>query len=168
MEDSSNSEAHALKRWTVRTEPGGQHFLEVRCKEKPRRSAQCSRWARNAALPHGAVDLLGNILLDGHLDLQAWSFAEITDAHWSRCDTKSPVPGLGQVRSSSALVPVGREHAHVGAGCNALQVAHSGNISRRQGHSDECCAQSTWKSHTFQNARLYTSSCKWNTNFANL
>ena len=98
MEDSSNSEAHALKRWTVRTEPGGQHFLEVRCKEKPRRSAQCSRWARNAALPHGAVDLLGNILLDGHLDLQAWSFAGITDAHWSQRDTESPVSGFARVR----------------------------------------------------------------------
>ena len=98
MEDSSNSEAHALKRWTVRTEPGGQHFLEVRCKEKPRRSAQCSRWARNAALPHGAVDLLGDILLDGHLDLQAWSFAEITDAHWSQRDTEFPRPGLAKVK----------------------------------------------------------------------
>ena len=62
--------------------------------------------ARNAALPHGAVDLLGSILLDGHLDLQAWSFAEITDAHWSRCATQiytfwngdTQCRGLAQVR----------------------------------------------------------------------
>ena len=96
---------------------------------------QRSRGARNAALPHGAVDLLGNILLDGHPDLQAWSFAEITDAHWSQCDTESPELGLTLVRSSSALVPVGRELAHVGACCNGSQVAHDGNISCRQSHS---------------------------------
>ena len=55
-----------------------------------------NRWARNAiAIPsglHGTVDLLGNILLDlldRHLDLRAWSFAAITDAHWSQRYTLS-------------------------------------------------------------------------------
>ena len=116
---------------------------------------QRSRWARNAALPHGAVDLLGNILLDGHPDLQAWSFAEITDAHWSRCDTTSPVLGLGQVRSSSVFVPVGRVLAHVGAGRNGLPVAHDGNVSCRRTHSDECCARSTWRSQEVPHSISY-------------
>ena len=66
--------------------------------EKPRTSGKCNRRARSAALPHGAVDLLGNVLLDGHLDLQARSFAEITDAHWSQRDIDSPLPGSAQVR----------------------------------------------------------------------
>ena len=128
--------------------------------------------ARNAALPHGAVDLLGSILLDGHLDLQAWSCAEITDAHWSRCDTTSPVPSLGQVRSPSAFVPLGREHAHVGAGRNGLPVAHDRNVNCRQTHSDECCARSTWRFHTLYHAGLYTYAAlhyiarSWNVNLA--
>ena len=126
-----------------------------KCDDTPRRSGHCNRWARNAALPHGAVDLLGSILLDGHLDLQAWSCAEITDAHWSRCDTTSPVPSLGQVRSPSAFVPLGREHAHVGAGRNGLPVAHDGNVSCRRTHSDECCARSTWRSQEVPHSISY-------------
>ena len=65
-----------------------------------------NRWARNIAVRHGAVDLLGNILLDllrgvaGHLGLgnilvdllrgvaghpgKPGASPRITDAHWSR------------------------------------------------------------------------------------
>ena len=67
------------------------------------RSRQSSRRARNAALAHGAVDLLGSILLDGHLDLQAWSFAEITDAHLSRCIIYNAGHGAGQGSSASEV-----------------------------------------------------------------